>query len=118
MRHAESNIQRSCVRWFRLQYPHYAKLLFAVGNGGVRSKTEAAIMNGEGVLAGVADLIFLKGNGTYSALCIEMKSATGTLNRNQREWRDVVELHGSKYVVCRDIYEFKEAVDSYLAKKF
>lgn len=114
MRHVESNIQRQCVRWFRLQYPHYAKLLFAVGNGGVRSKAEAAIMNGEGVTAGVADLLFLKSNGQHSALCIEMKSATGTLNRNQREWRDIVELHGNKYVICRDIYEFKAAIDSYL----
>lgn len=70
MRHVESNIQRQCVKWFRIQYPHYTKLLFAVGNGGARSKTEAAIMNGEGVTAGVADLILLKGNGEHNTLVL------------------------------------------------
>lgn len=47
-----------------------------------------------------------------------MKSEKGTLSANQRNWRDIVELHGNKYVVCRNIYEFKEAIDAYLGKKF
>lgn len=114
MRHAESNIQRQCVKWFWLQYPQFAKLLFAVGNGGARSKIEAAIMNGEGVTAGVSDLILLLGRGGHNALCIEMKSEKGALRPTQREWRDLVERYGSRYVVCRDIYEFKAAVDDYL----
>ena len=117
MRHAESNIQKQCVRWFRTQYPHYAKLLFAVGNGGARSKIEAAIMIGEGVTPGVADLIFLKANDEYSALCIEMKSAKGSLTKSQKEWRDIVGLHGSRYVICRDVYEFKVVIDSYIKNK-
>ena len=56
MRHAESDIQQACVSWFRWQYPRYAKLLFAVPNGGQRSAVEAKIMSGEGVMAGVADV--------------------------------------------------------------
>lgn len=50
-------MQRMCVGWFRLQYPAVGKLLFAVPNGGARSRTEAAIMKAEGVTAGVTDLI-------------------------------------------------------------
>lgn len=46
-------MQRMCVGWFRLQYPAVGKLLFAVPNGGARSRTEAAIMKAEGVTAGV-----------------------------------------------------------------
>ena len=34
MRHDESRIQAACVKWFRLQYPHFAPNLFAVPNGG------------------------------------------------------------------------------------
>ena len=49
MKHLESNIQRAFVRWFRLQYPEYALNLTSVPNGGLRSKTEAAIMKAEGM---------------------------------------------------------------------
>lgn len=48
-------MQRMCVGWFRFQYPAVGKLLFAVPNGGARSRTEAAIMKAEGVTAGVTD---------------------------------------------------------------
>lgn len=47
-RHEESHLQRQCVAWFRLQYPKLARLLFAVPNGGGRSKVEAGIMKAEG----------------------------------------------------------------------
>lgn len=56
-----------CVSWFRLKYPAIGKLLFAVPNGGARSRTEAAIMKAEGVTAGVADLILLIGRGGFNA---------------------------------------------------
>lgn len=43
--HEESRIQQACVRWFRMQYPRFARLLIAVPNGGGRSKIEAAIIS-------------------------------------------------------------------------
>lgn len=49
MTHNESKLQRVCVQWFRVQYPHL--VLFAIPNGGRRGKVEASIMKGEGVLA-------------------------------------------------------------------
>lgn len=49
MRHIESQIQKDCVTWFRLQYPKIGRLLFAVPNGGARNAKEAAIMKGEGL---------------------------------------------------------------------
>lgn len=36
-RHIESQIQQSCVKWFRLQFPEIGLLLFAVPNGGARN---------------------------------------------------------------------------------
>ena len=93
--HTESNLQQDCVRWFRLQYPKLAMLLFAVPNGGKRSRRtyvnkygslvtyspEAKAMNREGVTAGVSDLILLKPAGPFASLCIEMK----TMERQQTE---------------------------------
>lgn len=40
-----------------MQYPSYALCLTSVPNGGLRSKTEAAIMKAEGMTAGAADLL-------------------------------------------------------------
>ena len=55
MRHIESQIQKDCVTWFRLQYPKIGRLLFAVPNGGARNGKGSRDMKGEGVTAGVAD---------------------------------------------------------------
>ena len=66
-RHQESDLQRSCVAWFRETYPAHALMLFAVPNGGGRSRIEASIMKGEGVTAGVADLILLEARGGYGS---------------------------------------------------
>ena len=66
-RHQESTLQKTCVSWFRAQYPDHALMLFAVPNGGGRSRIEASIMKGEGVTAGVADLILLEARGGYGS---------------------------------------------------
>ncbi len=117
-RHEESRLQQACVRWFRLQYSGLALNLFAVGNGGARGRTEAAIMKGEGVTAGVADLILLapSASGDFHGLCIEMKTtAKGSGQRPaQKEWQAAVERTGYKYVVCRTFEEFQEAVQAYI----
>ncbi|MCM1379546.1 MAG: VRR-NUC domain-containing protein [Prevotella sp.] len=115
-RHIESDIQKNCVKWFRLQYPKLATLLFAVPNGGARNKTEAGIMKGEGVTAGVSDLIFLFPNSKYHALCIEMKTPKGTQQDSQKQWQQKVEAAGYKYIICRSFEEFQSSIWSYLSQ--
>lgn len=73
MNHYESKLQQACVRYFRLAYPEYGYMLFAVPNGGSRNAVEARILKAEGVVAGVADLILLVPRSGYGSLCIEMK---------------------------------------------
>lgn len=85
MRHIESQIQKDCVTWFRLQYPKIGRLLFAVPNGGARNAKEAAIMKGEGVTAGVADLILLYPSGGFHSLCIEFKTPAKVAGRHPRK---------------------------------
>lgn len=114
--HLESNIQRQCVAWFRAQYPNKAKLLFAVPNGGARSKAEAGIMIAEGVTAGVADLILLEAHGGYGALCIELKTKkkSSKQSEKQKEWAEVARRAGNKYIVVKSLDEFIEEVTKYL----
>jgi len=128
-RHEESRLQEICVTWFRLQYPKFALLLFAVPNGGKRThrtivrngrvitySPEAKQMKKEGVTAGVADLILLKPSNGYASLCIEMKTTEkGSIQReSQKVWQEAAESAGNKYVVCRTLEEFVAVVKDYL----
>jgi hypothetical protein len=113
-RHTESRIQQNAIRWFRYQYPEL--LLFAIPNGGVRSKTEAAIMKGEGVVAGVSDLFLSVPNTMYHGLYIEMKTEKGRQGDYQKIFQEKVEKFGYKYAVCRSLDEFIETVNKYTAQ--
>ena len=114
MRHIESNIQKNCVAWFRLQYPKIGRLLFAVPNGGSRNAREAAIMKAEGVTAGVVDVILLLSNGGFTSLCVEFKTPKGSQTTLQKEWQELAENNGSKYVICRSFDEFRTEIFKYL----
>jgi hypothetical protein len=113
-RHIESQIQRACKRWFDIQYPQFAPLLFAVPNGGLRGKLEAAIMKAEGMTAGVSDMIFLMSKKGYTSLCIEFKTEKGRQSPQQKDWQRVVEMNGSKYVIIRCFEDFVKAITAYL----
>lgn len=114
MRNVESKIQIACVNWFRYKYPQYKKILFSVPNGGARNSITGAILKMEGALSGVSDLILLKPNRFYGCLCIEMKQPKGRQQESQKEWQKAVESVGNKYVVCRSLDEFMNAVEDYL----
>ena len=116
-RHIESRLQRACVKYFRYQYPGMARLCFAVPNGGFRSGHEASIMQGEGVTPGVSDLVFLKSNAQYSSLCIEFKTDDGRQSEYQKDWQELVEKHGNKYVICRSLEQFIDEITMYLKSK-
>ena len=117
-RHIESQIQQSCVKWFRLQFPEIGLLLFAVPNGGARNKREAGILKGEGVTAGVADMILLKPSGGFASLCIEFKTEEkgSTQRETQKQWQKA-EAAGNKYVICRSFDDFRKEVINYLFPK-
>ncbi len=117
MRHKESEIQKNCITWFRLQYRRLSKVIFAVPNGGFRNAREAAIMKSEGVTAGVADVILLVARGGFNSLCIEFKTAKGKQTELQKQWQKQAESNGNKYVICRSFDEFKTEIEKYLKIK-
>ena len=114
----EHRIQCDCVRWFRLQYPAIASLLFAVPNGGSRNRAEAGRMKMEGVTAGVADLILAIPNHEHHMLFIEMKTPKGVQSQTQKEWQRAVEAVGAEYVICRSLEEFMLKVNHYLDDRY
>ena len=100
-RREEDALQRSVVEL--LQYLENQKRLtyFAVPNGGYRSKTEAAILKGLGVRAGVADLIIIGPLGKVYAL--ELKSRNGETSPEQDEFAERVCRLGGEFAIERDL---------------
>ncbi len=117
MNHPESHIQCACVQWFRLQYPEYARLLFAVPNGGVRNAVTGRILKAEGVVAGVADLLLFVPSNGYHGLCLELKTEKGRQSEAQKEWQHTVQQQGYKYIVVRSLQDFREQVNGYIYRK-
>lgn len=110
----EHKIQCSCIRYFRLKYPKFKNMLFAVPNAARRSARNGAYMKDEGMLPGVADLILLKSNRFYGGLCLELKTEKGKQSKSQKDWQKDAEANGAKYVVIRSLDEFIKVVDDYL----
>ena len=115
-RHEESNLQRAFVAWFRATYPEHALMMFAVPNGGGRSRIEAAIMKAEGVTAGVADLILLEARGGWGSLCMEWKtrSKNSRQSESQKKWQAAAERAGNRYVVVRSLEAGMAVVKEYM----
>jgi hypothetical protein len=108
----ESKLQRACIKWFKYQYPQ--EVIFAIPNGGKRSKIEAAIMKGEGVLQGVSDLFVMSGKNGYNGLFMEMKTGSNKLSPLQKEFIKTAQDKGYKAEVCYSFEEFIEKVTEYL----
>lgn len=71
--------QAALVMWFRRAYPD--TLIFAVPNGGLRSKSQAMKLKVEGVVPGIPDLFV-----PAWKLWIEMKKVKGgTVSKEQKE---------------------------------
>lgn len=109
---SESDIQKSCVRWFNLQYPQ--RIIFAIPNGGKRDKREAAKLKAEGVVKGVHDLFIASPSGNESkGLFIEMKTQIGRLSNEQKEFSICVVMDGYNCAIARSLDEFMKIVKDF-----
>jgi len=117
MKHNESKLQQECVLWFRAQFPHYKKLLFAIPNGGKRNIVTASILKAEGALAGVADLMLAMPRGEYHGLFIEMKHGKNDLSESQEDFKRAVMKHGYRHITCRTFNEFMAGVLGYFNRE-
>lgn len=115
-RNLEHGLQSRCVSWFRMQYPNRRHNLFAVPNGGYRTKTTAALLKNEGQLSGVADLILLVRKGTCGALLLEAKVKGNYQSPNQKLWQKMIEADGYEYRIFHTIEEFASIVTEYLSR--
>lgn len=110
----ESKLQIACVNWFRMQYPQYRMLLFAIPNGGQRNVITAARMKKEGVVSGVSDLFLSVPKREFHGFYIEMKAGEGKLTENQEEFFRYASKNGYKCKKINSFDQFVREVEFYL----
>lgn len=123
---SESATQISCVKWFKIVFAKYEGLLFSIPNGsklgGKVNKNgfhiQGAILKGEGMQAGVADLFFALPKNGFNGLFIEMKTPIGTLQPEQRKFLESMSTVGYACAVCRSLNEFETTVKAYVNSEF
>jgi hypothetical protein len=71
-------------------------------------------MNGEGVLAGVADLFLMCAGRDLHGLFVELKSQAGKLSPTQKEFAQKAMLAGYGCVVVRSLAEFMKWINWYI----
>lgn len=119
--HAEDDLQKDCVSWFRDSFPELAMLLFHpnneafFGKGRDKRQQERAGKRAKdmGVVPGVADLVLLYPASRYHGLLVEMKTPTGRQSDSQKQWQKVVESYGYRYAIIRTRKDFRRLVEEY-----
>lgn len=103
----EHEEQRELVRWFRQTWPGVR--IFAVPNGGARSKATAGRLKAEGVASGVPDLFV-----PAWRLWIEMKRAKGgSLSPEQKDWIAYLEGVGYWVIVGKGAEHAKQQISTF-----
>ena len=123
----EANLQKACIKWFRLQYPQI--LIFAIPNEGRHSIQYRVHQARMGVVSGIPDLFIahprydlvdygFRDGGQQKiythGMFIEMKSKDGTVKKNQKTIMSKLKSEGFYCAVCRTIDEFVGEVRNYL----
>lgn len=107
----EHEEQRIFVQWFRRRYAPVR--IFAIPNGGFRSRATAGRLKAEGVMRGIPDLFVPEWN-----LWIEMKRIKGgRLSPDQVNWKQYLEEIGNTVFVAYGAENAMELVDDFVDKK-
>ncbi len=106
----EHEEQRELVSWFRQTWPSVR--IFAIPNGGARSKATAGRLKAEGVTSGVPDLFIPEWK-----LWIEMKRTKGGILRpEQKDWITYLESVGFLCLVSKGAKDAKQKIISTRSK--
>lgn len=114
----EGNEQKTLFTWLKLQHPLAGKLAYHVPNGGHRLKSVAAKLKGQGVKAGVSDIVLPMARGGYFGLYIEFKATPphdAVVSASQHAFLQGVELQGYLGIVCRGLTAAMDVINGYMA---
>lgn len=113
----EGQEQAALMQELQMRYPQAYKLIYHVPNGGHRVKAVAAKLKGQGVKAGVPDLVLPMARGGYFGLYIEFKARPpfdAPLSPSQDAFLQALLSQGYLAIVCRGSIDAVEAIRAYL----
>ena len=96
-------IQLECIAWFRNEFMRRDKgIIIPVIN-------EAAYDNKSFTICeGASDLIVVL---PEQVIFVEMKTATGTQRDKQKQFQELCQLLGYRYVICRTLQHFQNEIN-------
>lgn len=113
IKQSEDNLQKACVKWFKLQYPK--KLIHHSPNGGKRNAREAAKFKAMGTKAGCPDLMIYQQTTDYVGLAIELKVGTNKATENQDAFIAELRANGWYVVMVYRMDVFINTVKGYMS---
>jgi len=105
-RNAEARVQAAVVEWLRWVCP--SVIVYAIPNGGYRTKAEAARLRWTGVLSGIPDLGLVLPGGQAGFFEIKPPKS-GRLSDEQEDMLPRLEMMGARCAVVRSIDEARAA---------
>lgn len=109
--------QAALIKELELRLPAVADLIYHVPNGGHRHKLVAVKLKGQGVKAGVPDLVLPMARGGYFGLYIEFKATppgAAPVSASQHAWIRRLNDQGYLAIVCRGHFDAMEQIRAYL----
>jgi len=117
MRYIESAEQCVFVKWFKLQYPQFRKLIYKIDNEGSMKPHIGKLKNDLGRLGGAPDLCIAVPTKDHPGLYIEMKSIIdgkrSSVSKVQLEVHEELRNVGYKVEVCWTADEAIQVVKGY-----
>ncbi|OLS61869.1 VRR-NUC domain-containing protein [Pseudomonas putida] len=113
----EGQEQAALMAELQLRFPQAYSLIYHVPNGGHRLKAVAAKLKGQGVKAGVPDLVLPMARGGYFGLYIEFKAKPpfdAPVSASQDAFLQRLTSQGYLAIVCRGSIEAIEMIRAYL----
>ena len=111
----EHDEQYKLFLWTR--YRPELRWMFAIPNGGYRTKATAGKMVAEGVKRGVPDLMLPLPTDKFHGLFIEMKFGKNKMTPEQQEFFDYATQQGYLCKVAYSAEEAIEIIDEYLGSE-
>lgn len=112
----EEDLQRDCMEWIRRSTGRYPILrwMVHVPNGGKRPKGEAGKLKAMGTKPGYPDLTLPRRYTRWPGLAVELKSSTGQVSTDQKDWLGAFVADGWLVAVCRSLDEFIAVLQVFL----
>lgn len=109
--------QAALMKEIELRLPEVFELIYHVPNGGHRHKATAAKLKGQGVKAGIPDLVLPMARGGYFGLYLEFKATPpndAEVSTSQHACIRRLNAQGYLAIVCRGHFDAMEQIRAYL----